>query len=175
MSTVLDDCDGWAYDERCTCPRCSDHRREVVGGIEAKFAEQVKETLQVPVEKGATKFDGNKVPVVSGALQYFPRALMAIAMDSEYGFRKYGAWGGWRGVPDGVRRYTDADGRHLLAEAIEGPYDIESGIAHAVMHAWDAMARVEKLLEDREIEMRRGNEIGDDGKPIPGTHKLIEF
>lgn len=121
------------------------------------------------------KFDSEKPPVVSGALNYFPRALMAVAMDSEYGFRKYKKWGGWRSVPEGKQRYLDADGRHMLMEPIEGLYDAESGLAHAQMHAWDALARLDKMLEDGDIELRRGNEIGPDGKPIPNTHRVIKL
>lgn len=126
------------------------------------------------VEPGK-KFDSEKPPVVSGALNYFPRALMAVAMDSEYGFRKYKKWGGWRSVPEGKQRYLDADGRHMLMEPIEGLYDAESGLAHAQMHAWDALARLDKMLEDGDIELRRGNEIGPDGKPIPNTHRVIKL
>lgn len=130
--------------------------------------------FQAPTS-GAKKYDAGKLPVVAGAINYFPRALLALASNSDYGYRKYGAWGGWRDVPDGQRRYTDADGRHLVMEQVEGPYDAESGIAHAVMHAWNAMARVEKMLEDGAIELRRGNEIGPDGKPVPNTYRRIDF
>ena len=61
------------------------------------------------------KYDANKSPVTRGALHYFPRALEEVAKVSAAGAAKY-EWNGWRTVPDGFNRYTDALGRHLLAE-----------------------------------------------------------
>jgi len=102
------------------------------------------------------KFDSGKVPVNMGFMRYFPRAILAVAMVSEYGFRKYGSWGGWRDVPNALDRYADAKVRHMLADST---YDEESGLAHAVMEAWNAMALVELLIEQNVIEARKGNEI----------------
>ncbi len=125
------------------------------------------------VKAGATKFDGEKAPVYQGVLQYFPNAIMALAWNSEYGFRKYGTWGGWRKVPDGIARYSNAKVRHGLLQDIEGPYDDnDSGLAHAVQEAWNAMARLEKLIEEKHIDIRRGNDIVD-GKPVLGTAKRV--
>lgn len=122
---------------------------------------------------GAKKLDANKVPIYEGCIQYFPRALMAVAMVSEYGFRKYGAWGGWRGVLDGVVRYTSAKYRHGLMQEIEGPYDVgDSGLSHAAQEAWNALAKLERLLEANAIENRRGNEIVD-GKPVLNTARAV--
>src|SRR3990167_150811 len=117
---------------------------------------------------GGSKKDFGKCPVVQGCLQYFPMALMAVAWVSEYGFRKYGSWGGWKKVPNGSVRYLNAKGRHFLKEFIEGPYDDgDSALAHAAQDAWNALARLEKLLEEGQLEMRMGNEIKD-GLPILG-------
>jgi hypothetical protein len=96
------------------------------------------------------KFDDGKTPIYSGFLQYFPRAIQAVADISHYGFKKYGSWGGWRNVPDGLLRYTNAKARHSLAQDIEGPIDAESGKRHAAMEAWNAFARLELLLIEEE-------------------------
>lgn len=124
----------------------------------------------------AVKYDGAKAPVVQGFLHYFPNAMMAVAWVSEYGSRKY-AWRGWQDVENGIVRYTDADARHLLLEGIEGPYDDnDSGLAHAVQHAWNAMARVERMIVEKQIEVRRGNDIDkSSGKPLPvlGTARKV--
>lgn len=121
------------------------------------------------IDRSASKMDADKSPLFQGALAYFPRALLALARVSEYGFRKYGKWGGWRNVPDGVVRYTNGDARHLLKEEIEGRYDDQdSGLAHAVMHLWNAAARVELMIQQGAIEDRIGNDIVD-GEPVLGT------
>lgn len=103
-------------------------------------------------EPGA-KMDAGKAPVVQGVLQYFPRALQAVSFVSLVGAKKY-AWKGWEKVPDGVNRYSDALGRHLLAEASDGPIDADTNCLHAAQVAWNALARLELMLrepEDNEI------------------------
>ena len=93
------------------------------------------------------KLDHDKVDITF-VFEYFPRALEAVAKVSEFGARKY-ARAGWRTVPDALRRYSAALGRHLLKEQTEGPYDItDSQLLHAAQVAWNALARLEKLLED---------------------------
>lgn len=104
-----------------------------------------------PHEKGA-KLDAGKIAVFRGLFDYFPRAGMAVADVSTKGAQKY-AWKGWEAVPDGFARYSDALGRHLLAEAIEGLYDNGpkgTGCLHAAQVAWNAMARLELLLREQE-------------------------
>lgn len=94
------------------------------------------------------KADAGKPQPRRGALQYFPRALIAVAELSCIGADKYD-WDGWRHVEDGVRRYGEAATRHVLKEAIEGPYDTGpggTGILHAAAEAWNALARLELML-----------------------------
>jgi len=98
------------------------------------------------------KFDDGKSPIYSGCFNYFARALRAVADISNYGFKKYGSWGGWRTVPDGLSRYTDADARHLISESFDGRYDPESKLLHAAHHAWNALARLELILQEQEEE-----------------------
>lgn len=126
-------------------------------------------------ERGAfgSKLDYGKNPLFSLFLDYFPRAAAAVSMVSEYGSRKYVAKG-WITVKDGVTRYTDADLRHLQKECIEGGYDdTDSGLSHAAQHAWNALARLELKLMNGEVENRRGNDIGPDGKPVLGTARKV--
>lgn len=114
-------------------------------------------------EAGACKMDLGKPPVVRGCLAYFPMALTAVAKVSEYGAEKYKNRDyapHWRDVPNGEARYTDADGRHLLDEFIDGDYDEESGLLHAAQHAWDALARLELKLRSG-LPLRQP----DTGKP----------
>jgi len=96
------------------------------------------------------KLDAGKAPISQGVLQYFPRALREVSLVSLAGARKY-AWKGWEKVPDGVSRYSDALGRHLLAEEIDGPIDADTGMLHAAQIAWNALARLELMLRAREL------------------------
>jgi hypothetical protein len=123
--------------------------------------------------EGAKKFDADKIPVYEGFDRYFPRAKLCLAMVSEYGFRKYGSWGGWKKLLDGIVRYTSAKSRHSIYQEIEGAYDAgDSGLPHAAHEAWNAMAKLEMLLEQGEIDIMRGNDIVD-GKPVLGTARKI--
>lgn len=94
-----------------------------------------------------SKLDAGKSPVFLGLLNYFPRACLAVADVSAAGARKY-AWKGWETVPDGINRYSDALGRHIVNEQIEGDYDPD-GFLHAAQIAWNALARLELKLQGK--------------------------
>lgn len=109
-----------------------------------------------PGEPGA-KLDFGKSPVWQGVIDYFPRALEAVASLSDYGANKY-AWKGWESVPDGVNRYRNAAGRHMTKEAKEGPWDSEAmndpkspaHIRHLTQQVWNLMAALELVLREEE-------------------------
>lgn len=107
-----------------------------------------------PHELGA-KLDEGKSPVLRGAIQYFPRAIKAVAMVSLFGANKY-AWKGWESVPDAVNRYGDALVRHLTDEEIDGPIDPSTGLLHSAQVAWNSLARLEMKL--RELEKQSDTE-----------------
>jgi hypothetical protein len=98
-----------------------------------------------PHEPGA-KLDAGKSPVYQGLLDYFPRACLAVAEVSAAGAAKY-AWKGWETVPDGINRYSNALGRHIINKAIEGKYDPE-GFLHSAQIAWNALATLELELRE---------------------------
>ena len=109
-----------------------------------------------PHEPGA-KLDSGKVAVGRGCLHYFPRALRAVAELSQIGAKKY-AWKGWESVPDGIHRYGDALARHELC--IEDDYtrrDRDSGVLEVVAVAWNALARLELILREKEKEEKNEN------------------
>ncbi len=125
---------------------------------------------------GARKMDVGKAPVVCGFINYFPRAMNAVALVSEYGARKYndGAYKtAWQEVPNGFNRYDDAVGRHLTHAAVE-PYDDESQIAHLAHRAWNAMAALELALKNGQVELRQGNQVAE-GRPIRDTYKAVKL
>lgn len=114
---------------------------------------EVDPSGKVAKEPGA-KLDAGKAPIMRGVLQYFPRALWAVANLSQLGANKY-SWKGWEKVPDGINRYGDALGRHILKEEIEGPYDLDfpnDRVLHATEQAWNALARLELILRDIQNE-----------------------
>lgn len=103
-----------------------------------------KDPYNIPAHTPGAKMDDGKIAVMQGALQYFPRALAAVAEVSQHGASKY-TWMGWRSVPDGINRYSNALGRHLLYEAISA-CDDDSGLLHAAHAAWNALARLELII-----------------------------
>ena len=104
-------------------------------------------------EAGA-KLDFGKSPAFRGAMCYFPRALRAVADVSAFGAAKY-TWGGWRTVPEGIERYSDAMVRHLISEGEGKITDYDSGLLEAAHTAWNALARLELII--KEMESRDGD------------------
>ena len=71
---------------------------------------------------------------------------------STIGAKKY-SWKGWEAVPDGIHRYGDALGRHELR--IESDYtrrDPDTGVLETTAVAWNALARLELILRERESD-----------------------
>jgi hypothetical protein len=101
-----------------------------------------------PHEPGA-KLDQGKVPVFQGILDYFPRALMAVAEVSAFGASKY-AWKGWQDVPDGMQRYKNASARHMLYRAMGDEVDPDSGLLHECHEVWNHLAALELRLREKD-------------------------
>lgn len=77
----------------------------------------------------------------------FALALQAVGAVGTYGANKY-TDEGWKAVPDANKRYTDAMLRHLFKEFSGEHLDQETGFLHAAHAAWNALARLEKILEE---------------------------
>lgn len=92
------------------------------------------------------KHDSDKIRV-GLMMGDFSSALFAVSAVSTFGAKKYTAHG-WLTVPDGFDRYTDAMMRHLLMEQNE-PLDHESQLLHAAHVAWNALARLELILNGK--------------------------
>lgn len=101
------------------------------------------------IAKGAIKYDGGKPCIFQGAIDYFPRAIEAVAEISTFGATKY-AWKGWESVDNGINRYSDAMVRHLIAEGKGEVLDRDSGLRHAAHMAWGALARLELMIRESE-------------------------
>jgi hypothetical protein len=96
----------------------------------------------------ADKQKAAKVPVWQGVFAYFSNALHAVGSISKMGAAKHNEGKmptKWRDYPAYV--YADALARHILVENSGDLYDSESNMLHAGHEAWNALARLEKLLE----------------------------
>jgi Domain of unknown function (DUF5664) len=131
---------------------------------EIQYLDELKE--KDPTGKGAhdmgAKLDVGKAPIFRGVLDYFPRALKAVSEVSLAGSKKY-AWKSCLEVPNGFERYSDAMGRHVLAEATDGLYDDGpggTGCLHAAQVAWNALIRLELLMIKLEKQVKPPSDSG---------------
>ena len=102
----------------------------------------------IPQHEPGAKLDKGKVRM-DLVLQGFPRALYEVGEIATYGAGKY-TRDGWKSVPDGFNRYTGALMRHLIMESAGEYQDDESGYTHAAHAAWNALARLELLIIQRD-------------------------
>lgn len=100
-------------------------------------------------EPGAKLDAGKQRPAL--VLGNFARALSAVADVGTYGAKKYTP-NGWRTVPNGVERYSDAMMRHWLQEQQGELCDPETKLLHAAHLAWNALARLELMLSGADKE-----------------------
>lgn len=92
--------------------------------------------------EAGSKLDSGKI--LAGILGDFGLALTSVAEVGTFGAKKY-TRGGWKTVPNGIERYTDAAWRHLLKENQE-QLDPDSSLLHAAHLAWNTLARLEIML-----------------------------
>ena len=79
----------------------------------------------------------------------FARALSEVSKVGTYGATKY-TDNGWMEVPNGVARYSDALLRHQLAEQAGQELDPDTKLLHAAHAAWNALARLDLILRQKE-------------------------
>ena len=98
-------------------------------------------------EPGA-KVDAGKVRMhlITGGMA---RALTEVAKVGTMGAAKY-TDGGWTEVPDGFRRYEDAQQRHAALRHMDEELDKESGLLHLAHEAWNALAKLDLYLRGNE-------------------------
>lgn len=139
---------------------CQDGRIGAIGAVERGLVEVKWEDgserchppfylKKIPPKEGDT--DAGKAPVMQGLFQFFPRALKEVALHSAYGAKKYEEKyedKNWSKVENGKNRYGDALSRHILDQFIDGPIDPESKRLHACAIAWNALAYLEKVIEE---------------------------
>lgn len=105
-----------------------------------------------PHQPGA-KVDAGKVRMhlVTGGMA---RALLEIARVGTFGAAKY-TDDGWVAVPDGFRRYEDAQQRHAAYRHTGELLDPDSGLLHLAHEAWNALAKLDLYLREQEADQER--------------------
>jgi dATP/dGTP diphosphohydrolase len=91
-----------------------------------------------------------EVPICTGVLDYFPKALAAVARLSKKGNDKHNPGQPLHWSRDKSTDHADCLIRHQLDR---GKIDPETGLLHEVMVAWRALAQLEIALERAEPEV----------------------
>jgi hypothetical protein len=103
-------------------------------------------------ETEGVKHNSDK-PQMSLLFKQFPKALEAIVKCSEYGHKKYNKNGedsdylNFKRVEGGSKTYADAGLRHRLY--VKDTTDLDSQLPHSWHVAWNALAELELLLENK--------------------------
>lgn len=94
------------------------------------------------------KVDAGKVRMhlITGGMA---RAITAVARIGTFGAAKYSD-NGWITVPDGFRRYEDAQQRHAASRHMGEINDPESHELHLAHEAWNALAKLDLYLREQE-------------------------
>jgi len=112
------------------------------------FAQQERDPTGRSAHEKGSKLDAGKVrPAL--VLGGFARALLRVSEVGTYGANKY-TDNGWQEVPNGVARYDDAGMRHWLREKAGEVADPDTELEHAAHAAWNALARLDLLLREKE-------------------------
>ena len=92
------------------------------------------------------------IPIYSGFIKYFPRAICAVTELSRIGNDQHnpGKPLHWDRSKSGDEK--DALMRHLIDQTIDGDEAADKdGVLHATKKAWRAMADLEKILEAQQV------------------------
>lgn len=108
-----------------------------------KNIEDMAENVSTGVKLNKSK------PQLSLLFKQFPKALEAIVKCSEYGHDKYKDTDqdflNFKRVSEGSKAYADAGLRHRL----QSGDDEESNLPHSFHVAWNALAELELLIEEK--------------------------
>ena len=132
---------------------------------------------------GGAKLDAGKPKICIFFDEYFPHAIEAVTQISTFGAIKYSP-GGWKTVPDGYDRYTEAMRRHYSAVCKGEMFDDETKLPHDYQIAWNALARLEIGLKEGRYGMKLSKPDAKVfveallepyiGKEIPNDRKLAK-
>lgn len=112
-----------------------------------------KDPNGIDTHTGGAKLDAGKPRICIFFDEYFPHAVEAVTEISTFGAIKYSP-GGWKSVPDGYDRYTEAMRRHYSAVCKGEMFDDETKLPHDYQIAWNALARLEIALREGKYGMK---------------------
>lgn len=99
------------------------------------------------------KYDSGKLRIAE-MMQDFREPLFAVCRVWEFGADKYEK-SNWKYVDNAIDRYTNAMLRHLMDEETCA-FDEESHLLHAAHVAWNALARLQFILNNMKAGMKAG-------------------
>ena len=85
------------------------------------------------------------IPIITGVLDYFPDALVAVAKVSKAGNDKHNPGEPLHWTRGRSTDHADSMGRHLIDR---GGFDPDTGQRHSAELAWRALANLQQELED---------------------------
>ena len=88
------------------------------------------------------------MPITTGVLDYFPKALAMVAMCSKVGNDQHNPGQPLHWARDKSADHADCISRHLI-DRFNNDTD---GVPHAVKLAWRALANLETMIENGEID-----------------------
>lgn len=109
-----------------------------------EFRERVVPTYLTSLPSDAAK--RKAIPIHSGFIKYFPRAMAAVAVVSQIGNEKHNPGQPLHWSRDKSSDHLDCASRHLVDA---GTFDTD-GQRHSAMLAWRSMANLEIELENAE-------------------------
>lgn len=104
------------------------------------------------------KVDAGKIRMhlITGGMA---RGITEVAKVGTFGAAKYSD-NGWIAVPDGFRRYEDAQQRHAAKRHIGEIVDADSGLLHLAHEAWNALAKLDLYIREHEVTAPSDDRIG---------------
>jgi hypothetical protein len=104
--------------------------------------------MSLPTDPKARK----AIPLYSGVLKYFPRALAAVAQTSHVGNEQHHPGSPLHWDKSKSTDHADCLLRHLMDDAMGAPVDAD-GVPHLAKAAWRALALLEVRLESSEANV----------------------
>ena len=100
--------------------------------------------------------DRKAIPLATGCLYYFPAALAEVAKLSKLGNDKHNPGQPLHHARGKSTDHADCIVRHQIDA---GTIDPDTGLDHAVMVAWRALAQLQEILESRGAPLARGAKL----------------
>lgn len=137
------------------CPDCVEDLLTIdplAGPTSILQCEQMRLDLErdpsgIDQHQAGAKVDAGKVRMhlITGGMA---RAITEVAKIATFGAAKY-TDNGWISVPDGFRRYEDAQQRHAAKRHMGEVLDSDSGLLHLAHEAWNALAKLDLYIREQ--------------------------